>query len=158
VPSSYDPALMPLGAADARSERLRLQQLRPINDLQAGAHDAWWLIESQEITRGDAAANIQVMSGASGLVDTYGDDILSAWMAAGFAEPKLEAKQSTAVLSDGISTEKLEAKAVANDVTRPADQQLIIRRVSEIASEPITYQAPRRGWPRKVHAAEGVTS
>jgi len=69
---------------------------------------------------------------------------------AGFAEPELEAKQSTTVLSDGISNEELDAKAVANDVARPG-------RASEIASEPITYQAPRRGWPRKVRAAEGVT-
>jgi hypothetical protein len=98
------------------------------------------------------------MAEVSGLVDRYGDDIVSVWMAAGFAEPKLEAKQSTTVLSDGISTEKLDAKAVANDVARPAGQQFIIRRVSEIASEPNTYQAPRRGWPRKVYAAEGVTS
>lgn len=158
MPSSYGPALMPLGAADdISSERLRLQQLRSINDLQAGAHDAWWLIESQEITRGDAAAVIQVMAEASGLVDTYGDAIVSAWMAADFAEPELEAKQSTTVPSDGISNEELDPKAVANDVARRTGQQLIMRRASEIAPEPITWQAPRRGCPRKVRAAEGVT-
>jgi hypothetical protein len=65
---------------------------------------------------------------AIGLADKYGDDI-----------------------------EELAAKAVANDVARSAGQQLIIRRASENAPKPSTWQAPRRGWPRKVRAAEGVT-
>jgi hypothetical protein len=150
VPPSYDPALMPLGAADAMSARLRLQQLRPINDLQAGVHDAWWLIEPQEITRGDAAANIQVMAEASGLVDTYGDDVVSAWMAAGFAEPELKPKQSTTVRSEPISNEGLDAKAVVDDVACPSAQRAL-----EIASEPT--RLPHCGSPRNAGAAEGVT-
>jgi hypothetical protein len=150
VPSSYNSALMPVGAADdiSSEKRLRLQQLRPIkclDDLQAAAHDAWWLIESQEITRGDAAADIQAMA--------YGDDIISAWMVAGFAEAELEAKQWTTVPSD----EELDAKAVANNVARPAGQKLITRCASEIAPEPITWQPSRRRRPRKARAAEGVT-
>jgi hypothetical protein len=48
VPSSYDPALMSLGAGDGISppDRLRLRQLRPIkclDDLQAAARDAAWI-------------------------------------------------------------------------------------------------------------------
>jgi hypothetical protein len=48
-------------------------------------------------------------------------------------------------------------KVNATQTAAQHPQQLIIRRASENAPEPITWHAPRRGWPRKVRAAEGVT-
>jgi hypothetical protein len=88
VPSSYDAAPTSLGAVDDISppDRLRLRQLRPIkclDDLQAAARDAAWI---KEIPRGDASEDLQEMARSAGLIDTFGDNIVAAYMAAGFEQ------------------------------------------------------------------------
>ena len=117
---------------------------------RAGGKIAPHLRQSGSLEQDAATGNAQRSSVfRCGLIDMYGDDIVSARITAGFAEPALKPKQSTTVRSEPISNEELDAKAVANDVACPSAQRAL-----EIASEPT--QLLHCGSPRNARAAEGV--
>jgi putative DNA primase/helicase len=141
VPFPYDRAPTSVAAADDISppERLRLQQLRPIKclvDLQAAARDA---ARIDEMPRGDASEDLWEMAERNGLVDTYGDNTVTAYIAAGFDEGDKDAGQSSTAPNDN-SNDELDERALAQTSTFPPGAE--IKRLAQLST--IEYERDRK--------------
>jgi putative DNA primase/helicase len=130
----------------------RLRQARPIlslDDLGFAACEAARLVRDGTVGRIEAVDDLYRMAEGAGLVSRYGDDVVQAYIGAGFEAIKIEPNQANGTRFEDWDTDDLDARAQgsggidAEGTKAPHPPQgkrvAVLRRASDIEPEPIDW-------------------
>ena len=126
----------------------RLQQrrlIKTLDDLACAAVDAGRIVATTEMARGDAAADLQDMAMAGGLVAKHGDDMVTGCIGAGLYLGEKEAEER-------LEKTHLHEKALSSDTDRMRPKLRTVTAADLYATQfsPIAFVIPG-------YIAEGLT-
>jgi putative DNA primase/helicase len=121
--------------------------MRPIHgldDLGIAACEAARLVRDGVVGRAEAADVLYRMAEGAGLVSRYGDDVVQAYIGAGFEAIKIEPNQPKGTRFEDWDSDDLDAQAQGSGDSHGADppqgkRVAVLRRASNIEPEPIDW-------------------
>jgi hypothetical protein len=136
--------------------RQRLRQVRPIRSLEelgTAACEAARLVRDGTVGRAEAADALYRIADGAGLVFRYGDDVVQAYISAGFEAIKIEPKQANGSRPENLDNDNIDTEAWvgggpgtdtdAKDTETPPPPQgkrvAVLRTASNIDPEPIDW-------------------
>jgi putative DNA primase/helicase len=132
----------------------QLWPIRSLDDLGVAACEAARLVRDRTVGRIEAVDGLYRMAEGAGLVYRYGDDVVQAYIGAGFEAIKIEPKEANGTRFEDGDTDDLDAQAQRSGSSHGTDTDAegteaphppqgkrvaVLRRASDIEPEPIDW-------------------